>query len=303
MKTFNYHLVDVFTSQLFGGNQLAVFTECNALSTQDMQNIAKELNLSESVFVFPAEDAANDYLLRIFTPDMEMPMAGHPTIGAAYILAKLNPRHKNGGSLKLEEKVGVITVELSAKGAQPAIITMQQPLPEFGKTYDDRRLIAKLLSIDSSDIDDKLPMQVVSTGVAFLYIPLNSLAAMKKMKLRSDLWETNLQGTDGQNLFIFCRETEDSESTVHSRMFAPAMGIKEDPATGAASGPLGAYLVKHGLITAAGRASIVSEQGYEMGRPSIVHISIETRNHNITKVAIGGECVPVGGGFINLDLP
>ncbi|MBL8165660.1 MAG: PhzF family phenazine biosynthesis protein [Anaerolineae bacterium] len=301
MRELRYHLVDVFTTERFGGNPLAVFTDGAGLSPALMQRIAKELNLSETTFVLPPQDAANDFQLRIFTPAVELPMAGHPTVGTAYVLAReglVTPSSENP-VIHLEEQVGVIPVRFQFQDGAPGLITMQQPAPTFGPTHPDRVLIAAMLSLDVSELDDH-PLEVVSCGVPFLFVPIRNLPAMQRIKLRIDIWERALRDFVTPHVFVFSRETEHRTSTVHSRMFAPAMGIAEDPATGGASGPLGCYLVKHGYVKG-NPARIISEQGLEMGRPSFITIEIGQQDEQITSVSVGGQCVSIGSGTLIVE--
>jgi trans-2,3-dihydro-3-hydroxyanthranilate isomerase len=301
MRQLHYHLVDVFTDRPFGGNQLAVFTDGRGIAAETMQQIARELNLSEVTFVLPPDDSANHYRVRIFTPGMELPMAGHPTIGTAYVLAreKLIDTSGNRSTIRLEEKVGVIPIVLELSDGAPGMITMQQPLPTYGAVYPNWHAIAEMLSIDLEDFDAPHPMQAVSCGVPFLLVPLKTRLAVEKIKMRVDVWERVLRDFEAPHVFVFTRETATPEGTVHSRMFAPAMGIPEDPATGAASGPLGCYLIKYKMIND-NPAKIISEQGFEMGRPSLVHIEIEQMGGDITRVNVGGQCVYIGAGFLEL---
>lgn len=295
----NYHLLDVFTNQAFGGNQLAVFTEPPSdLSPDIMQKIGKEMNLPEITFVFPPDDEAHDYKVRIFTPEVEMQMAGHPTVGTGYLLAKvgmLGDIH-NEKLVTFEELVGPIKVTIRTDtDGHPAQVLMRQPLPQFMDLYDDKQLIADLLSLSIDDLHPSAPSQVVSTGVPFLYTVINSLEAMGRIKIRLDVWDKHFKGTDAAQIFVTTTETQYETSTIHSRMFAPAFGIPEDPATGAASGPLGAYLVKYGLVKS---SDMISEQGIEMGRPSFINIHIGYDGDTFTDVVIGGECVYMGYGTI-----
>jgi trans-2,3-dihydro-3-hydroxyanthranilate isomerase len=304
MKQLDYCLVDVFTNQPFGGNQLAVFPDAHGLTPEIMQALAKELNLSESAFVLPAQDEASDYRVRFFTPTVELPMAGHPTVGTAFVLA-------NQGMIQLvepettitfEEGVGVVPVTLSVQEGQVHLIQMRQPLPTFGPMFTDRESIANMLSLDSALLDTALPLEVVSCGVPFLYVPIKSLEAVRAIRFRLDIWERVLRDFAAPHVFVFTQEVIHPDSTVHSRMFAPAMGIAEDPATGAASGPLGCYLVRHGLVQPArtGSSQMVSEQGFELGRPSLVQVKIELDGQHITGVSIGGQCCFMGKGWITL---
>lgn len=306
MRKLHYHRVDVFTDRVFGGNPLAVFTNGRGVSPETMQAVAKEFNLSETTFVLPPDDARHDYRVRIFTPAQELPMAGHPTVGTSFVLARehMTARERDGAvDITLEEGVGPVPVRIEFAGGEPVYAEMTQPLPTFGPRLEALAPVAEMLSLDAADIDERLPVEVVSCGVPFLYVPLKSLDAARRARPRADLMESTLAGVVPPEVFVFTRETEHAGSTVHSRMFAPPMGIVEDPATGGASGPLGCYLVRHGLVGAAGGAAdIVSEQGLEMGRPSFIKIRIETDGgERITGVRVGGQTVYVGEGFIEVE--
>ena len=250
MKQLRYFLVDMFTNQPFGGNQLAVFPNASDLAPETMQALAKELNLSESAFVFPAQDAAHDYWVRFFTPAVELPMAGHPTVGTAFVLAHERMIQLAGPetTITFEEGVGVVPVTLQVRKGQLHLIQMRKPLPTFGPVFADREAVAQMLSLDPAVLDATLPLEVVSCGVPFLFIPIKSLEAMRAIRFRLDVWERVLRDFAAPHVFAFTQEVALPDLTVHSRMFAPAMGIAEDPATGAASGPLGCYLVRHGLV-------------------------------------------------------
>jgi len=256
-------------------------------------------------FVLPPDDPSCDYRVRIFTPDQELPMAGHPTVGTAFVLARehiIGPGE--GGApvrVTFEEGVGPVPVRVDYEGGAPAYAEMSQPLPVFGPRLEDRRAVAAMLSLSEEDIDDALPVEVVSCGVPFLYVPLRGLDAARRARPRPDLIER--AGADGvpPEIFLFTREVEHTGSTVHSRMFAPGLGVMEDPATGGASGPLGSYLVRHGVVRGGVTAEIVSEQGIEMGRPSFVRITIETAGERITGVRVGGRCHYMGEGFLEVE--
>ena len=297
-----YHLLDVFTDRQFGGNPLAVFPQPPPdLTPTLMQQIAQELNLSESVFVLPPADPAHDFRLRIFTPAAELPMAGHPTVGAAYALAHLGRLGQLEAQrpLVFEEGVGPIGVTIHADGrGMPSEVWMQQPVPKFGAMRSDRRAIAEMLSLDESDLLSDAPIQVLSSGLPFLYVPVVSLAAMARIQLRQDRWAALLDGSDAQNIFVTTCETVEAASGAHSRMFAPALGVDEDPATGSASGPLAAYLLRYGL---ADSCELITEQGFELGRPSFIRMRVERSEGEISSVSIGGKCVMMGCGTLSLD--
>jgi trans-2,3-dihydro-3-hydroxyanthranilate isomerase len=303
MRKLRYHLVDVFTDKAFGGNPLAVCTNGRGIEPVLMQSIAKELNLSETTFVLPPENPENDYRVRIFTPASELPMAGHPTVGTSFILAREHMIELGGEetTIKLEEIVGTIPVQINFKDGQPDWIWMQQPLPKFGPRFDDTAAIAEMLSIAPDAIAIEWPIEVVSCGVPFLYVPLKDLASIRATRLRLDVWERILRPSGVSEVFVFTKETEIEGSSVHSRMFAPGLGITEDPATGAASGPLGCYLVRYEVFPTTQKAEFTSEQGIEMGRPSIIKIIIEQEAGEISRVRIGGQCRFMGEGYLEVD--
>lgn len=303
MRKLSYYLVDVFTNRAFGGNPLAVFTDARTLSPELMQALAKELNLSETSFVLPARCATTDYHVRIFTPAVELPMAGHPTIGTAFVLAHehLIQLSQPETIVLFEEGVGVIPVTILSQEGHPHAIQMSQLLPTFGSQFPHREAIAQMLSLDPVDLDAALPLEVVSCGVPFLVVPVNTLHAMQSIRFRLDVWERVLRDFEAPHVFVFTQDVEREGSTVHSRMFAPAMGIAEDPATRAASGPLGCYLVRHQRVEPARIVQIISEQGFEMGRPSFIQVMIEQEQGHITGVHVGGQCYFMGEGYIEMS--
>lgn len=296
----NYSLVDVFTTERFGGNPLAVFKDADQIPGKLMQQIASEMNLSETTFVLKPSNQRNTVKLRIFTPKEELPMAGHPTIGTAYILIKEGIIEVKEGKNEFifEEGVGEIKVTAIIDNGEVITIRMEQPVPVFGPIYKDFDSIADLLSLKTSDIDQRYPIQTVSSGVPFLYIPIKSLEAIGQIEFNNDVWRNHFStDLDTRHIFVFTKEVLQKQSTVHSRMFAPGLGIAEDPATGGASGPLGAYLVEHGLVDShlSNEILIRSEQGIEMGRPSFIDITVK-KNQEIERVEVGGSCVKIGIG-------
>lgn len=304
MRKLPYHILDVFTDRAFGGNPLAVFADGRGVSDSLMQAIARELNLSETTFVLPPGDPKNDYRVRIFTRTCEMSMAGHPTIGTAFILARAGFVKPSGPetTIVFEEGVGPVPVVIGWKEGAPGFIEMEQPLPKFGPQFDDVKSIAEMLSLDGRDIlEANLPMEVVSCGVPFLFVPIKSLEAMERIRFRLDLWERTLRGFAAENVFVFAKGGRFGGSEVHSRMFAPGLGVNEDPATGGASGPLGCYLVRHRVILSEGELRCVSEQGVEMGRPSFIKIRIGHSRDEITEVHVGGTCHYIGAGALELE--
>lgn len=302
MRKLHYHRVDVFTNRAFGGNPLAVFTDGRGLSTELMQSIAKEFNLSETTFVLPSDDAACDYRVRIFTPEYELPMAGHPTVGTSFVLARerMLGETRDEAIVTLEEGVGRVPVRVNFENGAPVFAEMSQPPPAFGPRFENAKA-AQLLSLDESAVAETgLPPEIVSCGVPFLFVPVTDLEAARRARLRIDVWERDFQDSGALGVFLFTREVVHEGSTVHSRMYAPGAGITEDPATGGASGPLGCYLVQHGVVECDPEAHLVSEQGLEMGRPSFVKIRIVREGERISGVKVGGECFYMGAGFLEL---
>jgi trans-2,3-dihydro-3-hydroxyanthranilate isomerase len=234
---------------------------------------------------------------------MELPVAGHPTVGTAFLLGMENWLETAEGvnDWILEEGVGDILVRVYKEDGKITKAEMNQPLPSFGDIFSGISSAADLLSLSVDDIHTSVPIQTVSSGVPFLFIPVKSLDAMKRINFRTDVWQKTFSyHTETRHIFAFTTETVHASSTVHGRMFAPAMGITEDPATGIASGPLGSYLTEHSLIPIQedGYYSIRSEQGLEMGRPSFIDISIYKEGKEYKQVKIGGMSVKVGEGKI-----
>ena len=281
MTRYEYRLVDVFTDKAFGGNPLAVFREPGKLDAKSMQAIAKELHLSETTFVLPPTSGAADHRLRIFTPEVEMPFAGHPTIGTAFVLAD-----GKDVTIRLEEGVGVIRVTLLE-----GFVQMEQPLPAFSGTTITRKTAADALGLAVEEVRSDVPIQIGSSGVQFLFVPLSNLKAVRRAHRPAGL---------GANVYVFAMSGERSGSHVHGRMFDEGLGIGEDPATGGAQGPLGAYIVAHELVQAAPTTRIRVEQGFEIGRPSILDIEVDKAGAAITAVRVGGRCIAMGGGWLDV---
>jgi trans-2,3-dihydro-3-hydroxyanthranilate isomerase len=297
-NTIKFQLIDVFTSEPFGGNPLAIFDNADDLSAEQMLKIAKELNLSETVFLNKTSTEA-DVKMRIFTPGLELPTAGHPTIGTAYYLLKekgINPIKRN--ELLLEQNIGNITVQYEKNGKKVSKILMEQPLPRFEQTFKDKKLVASLLSIEEDDIEDDFPCRIVNCGNPFLIVPVKTLASVQKLKLNNELFNEILDEIFITGVMAFTMETQNSEHLTHSRMFAPHIGVAEDPATGSAHGPLACYLHNYNMADLSELS--IGEQGYELARPSQIKMKIEQVEGKISKVLVGGACVHIGGGEIKI---
>jgi trans-2,3-dihydro-3-hydroxyanthranilate isomerase len=290
-----YLQYDVFTDTPLTGNQLAVFTDPIGLSTDDMTRITREMNFSESTFIFPTEQPGTDIRLRIFCPDGEMPFAGHPVIGSTFALAHEGLIRPGQPRVVLGLGLGPTAVDLEWQGGQLVFAWMQQRRPEYGPTIADRERVASAIGITPGALAPGLPIQEISCGLPFLYVPLASRASVDAGTLDLRATEALFKGAglSARGVVTFSTESAADESTVYTRMLGTD---REDPATGSATGPLGCYLVRHALVPPDRAASIVSRQGVKMGRPSRLHIRIGGTADDITSVQVGGSSVLVGEG-------
>jgi trans-2,3-dihydro-3-hydroxyanthranilate isomerase len=302
MRTYRYLHYDVFTDVPFEGNQLAVFPEPAGLSTDDMQTITREMNFSECTFIFPAATPGTHVRMRIFTPGEELPMAGHPTIGSTFALAKEGVIKPGQDGFVFGLGVGPTPVSLEWKGTRLDFAWMTQRNPQFGGSIEDRAAFARALGVTPADLAAP-PPQPVSCGVPFLFAALASRAAVDSVSLYAKGYAAacKASGVDELPLFIFTTDRAGSsgDEAVYSRMLAAGFGITEDPATGGASGPLGCYLFTHRLVPRERLAHLVSLQGVKMRRPSRIHISIDANGEEITRVRVGGRSVLVGDGRLS----
>lgn len=298
---------DVFTRQPLTGNPLAVFPDAHGMSADRMQAVAREVNLSESTFLLPPETPGVDVRMRIFTPVTELPMAGHPTIGTTFALAHTGRIAPDTPRIVFGLAVGATPVDLEWDRTTLRFAWMTQPNPTFGPELQDatsagqspdvRGAVAAAIGLGASDLVPGLPVQQVSCGVPFLMVPLRDQDAVDRAVSDADACRV-LAASTGIDVpvLLFTVLPAGSADTVYSRMFAPTLGIMEDPATGGASGPLGAYLVRHHLVSGEAARRVTSVQGVAMGRPSRIHISIASRETKIVEVKVGGEAVLVGRG-------
>lgn len=291
MRRYSFVQVDVFTHARFGGNQLAVFTDARGLTDSEMQTIAMEMNYAESTFVLPPEAAGTDARVRIFTTVLEMAFAGHPTVGTAFVLA----RTSGATALTLGLNIGPIPVEVDAGDGMLGGATMNQPLPTFEVPDDLSRLeVAGLLGLEPGDLADFAPVEIGSAGAPFLFVPLRSRDELERVRGTDEMLDAIADGAF-HGVYPYCMGGDDADAAAHVRMFFPASGgaVQEDPATGSAAGPFGAYLVRHGL---AAPGSMLIEQGHELGRPSQLRVTVDTAGDEITKVTVGGGVVFVAEG-------
>ncbi len=305
-----YLHLDVFTDRPLEGNQLAVFPATEGLSTGQMQAIAREMNFSESTFIFPAEGTpptrAGRARMRIFTPISELPMAGHPTIGSTFALAAEGTIAPGTTDFVFDLGVGPTPVSLEWDQGKLDFAWMTQLLPAFGNIIEDRPAVAGAAGVDEADLVAGLPIQVISCGVPFLFVPLATRSAVDRASVDARSLARCFQNAGLGNLPVFFfttdRGTADTgcAETVYSRMLAPGFGIAEDPATGGASGPLGCYLVHYEIVASESAHRMISLQGVAMGRPSRIHISIDAKDGGISRVRIGGRAVMVGRGELDV---
>jgi trans-2,3-dihydro-3-hydroxyanthranilate isomerase len=293
-----FYQVDVFTNVPFGGNPLAVVFDCDGLKDQDMQSIAREMNLSETTFVLPPGNIPVDFIVRIFTPEKELPFAGHPTLGTAHILRETGKLLSGNYRIKFSMKSGIVTV---VEGENENLLFMDQLLPDFHQTLNCAEEIGTALGILTEDISlTDRPVQIVSTGLPVLLVPVVSLKVLENIKVNNTKLRQFLSQLDADLIYTFTSQTFDENATIHSRSFAPELGISEDPATGSAAGAAGAYLVKNKLISKEDSGQIFIEQGHMIGRPSSLFVSIMQNGEKISSVKVGGESVTIIKGVISI---
>ena len=304
LRTLKFYQADVFTGDPFGGNPVAVFPDAQGLSDYQLQQIAREMNLSETVFVLPPTDGAAVVRLRIFTPTQELPFAGHPVLGTFYVLAQLGLIAAIDGVTRVMQEcnIGLFPVELHAREGEVTLVVMTQPKPEFlgpVSAMEDVYEIARALGLPKSVITDmKWPIEVVSTGLPVIIVPVRTLTAVRSIQPDASAIMDLCSRFGANGLMAFTTVTVEPSATVHARMFAPLIGILEDPATGSASGALGAYLVQNGVVDVAPTTEIVIEQGYEIERPSQIFVRVESDDDIIQTVKVGGQCVMVVEGTL-----
>jgi trans-2,3-dihydro-3-hydroxyanthranilate isomerase len=295
--TYPIRIVDVFTERPFAGNQLAVVLQADGISDDTMQAVAREMNFSETTFVLPPDQRDHAARVRIFTPASELPFAGHPTVGTGWVLWKENL--VSSDRFTLEEGVGPVGVRIQRDGGRE-VVWMSHPRVTFDETIDDRKLVASALGLGEQDLAPITPIQVVSTGNPFLLVALRDRRAVDAASSEASRLTRVFAGREPRAVFMFA---VDGPGKLYSRMFAPhLLAIHEDAATGSATGPLGAFAVKYGLVPRADTVSLVSEQGTKMGRQSFLHVELAYgKDRDIpTRIEVGGSVVPVVSGELTL---
>ena len=292
MEKLTFYILDVFAEEKYAGNQLVVVRDAASLSDDAMQKIAKEMNYSETTFILSDAPRDGGYDVRIFTPEEEVPFAGHPTLGTAFVIQNeimSEPAEK----VVLNLKVGRIPVTFSRDEDDGGMLWMRQNEPTFGQVIEPA-WIASILSLDESEIDDRFPIQEVSTGLSVIIVPLKSLDAAKRARIKQDEYFELIEEMQAKVVLVYCPETYGSENDLNVRVFCDYYGIPEDPATGSANGCLAGYLVKHGYF-GCDRIDIRVEQGYEIARPSLLYLKAG-QNREQMDVSVGGKVVMVAEG-------
>lgn len=282
-----FFIVDVFAEQKYAGNPLAVYVADHASRPDDFQRIAREIHFSESTFVAPGQQNGG-FDVRIFTPDREIPFAGHPTLGTAFVIHSLL-KWDTGRRILLNLGVGQIPVEFDGD-----ILTMEQKQPQFGLRITERSRIASILNIRADDLDERFPVQVVSTGLPFVIVPAKTRSAVERCSIQHSLYREFLEKVVRASLLVFAPEVTDRDNDVHARVFVDDAGFFEDPATGSANGNLAAYVVEHRFF---GKFHVRYrvEQGVEMGRPSLLRIDAAKTDGRFV-IRVGGRVFPVAEG-------
>jgi trans-2,3-dihydro-3-hydroxyanthranilate isomerase len=306
VRLYHFRVVDVFTDHLFGGNPLAVFLDGTGLTEQEMLAMTKELNFSETTFVLPPLQPGSHARLRIFTPAGEVPFAGYPTIGTAFVLITNQSFSVDTQQIVLEEEVGPVAVRLSGDPSHPRLLWTTLPPLTFHPPFARRETIAEALGLRATDLFEQAPIQSVSTGNPFVYVPVQNQSLVDHVEIDTAKLRACFQGISPLKLYIFAFENQADEHgrfPVFARMLKPYQSsMVEDAATGSAAGPLGAYLIKHRLLPLQNEATLVVEQGTRMGRQSFLHVHVQRQQGASLQIEIGGSTVPVYEGVFHLPL-
>jgi trans-2,3-dihydro-3-hydroxyanthranilate isomerase len=289
MTGHRFYIVDVFAEEQYAGNQLAVFMDAASLSAEEMQKLANEMHFSETTFILSEEEDNGGYDVRIFTPDAELPFAGHPTLGTAYIICH-EVLEKPRAVVRLNLGVGQIPVTFDETAG---VLWMRQKEPLFLRRFDKASL-ADMLGVAAADVDEGFPVEEVSTGIGFVIVPIKGLASVRRSYLDLRKYREYFGAEQPEGILVFCRETNKGENDLHVRVFTKFPNVLEDPATGSGNGCLAAYLVKHRYFGEP-KIDIRVEQGYEMGRPSLLFLRSEEKGGSI-EVRVGGKVIPVAKG-------
>jgi trans-2,3-dihydro-3-hydroxyanthranilate isomerase len=293
MEKLPFYIVDVFAEQKYTGNQLAVIVDtAKTLSDDEMQQIAKEMNYSETTFILSSEPQNGGYDVRIFTPGAEVPFAGHPTLGTAYILQQEMIRQPVD-NVCLNLKVSQIPVTFHYDQNEPEALWMRQIAPTFGKVLD-AEIIAPILGLNTDEIDTRFPIEEVSTGLPFMIVSVRTLESVKRITVAREAYLDFVKDRWAKAILVFCPETYHKQNDLCVRVFVECFGIPEDPATGSGNGCLAGYLVKHRYFGQS-HIDIRVEQGYEIGRPSLLFLKAEENDGTIA-IEVGGNVIEIAEG-------
>ncbi len=288
-----FFIVDVFAEKKYEGNQLAVVLNAENLSDEEKQKIANEMNYSETTFV-TGGNLERGFDVRIYTSKTEIPFAGHPSIGTAYVLAKETLEGKPN-RIRLNLMAGSVEVEIFYRNSSPEILWMEQNDPVFGEIVETEKM-AEVLNIDEKDIDGRFPIQEVSTGLPFIIVPLKNLDTLKNVSLSLEKYHSLVDSLEAKGILVFSPETYLPDRDLSVRVFAPYYGIYEDPATGSANGCLAGYLSEYRYF-GSDKVDVKVEQGYMVGRPSLLYLKAEKKDERIS-VKVGGKVVITAKGFL-----
>jgi trans-2,3-dihydro-3-hydroxyanthranilate isomerase len=302
-----YHILDVFTDTRFGGNPLAVVLDAEGLDAERMQTVAREFNLSETVFVLKPESPAHTARVRIFTPASELPFAGHPTVGTAALLAGIRAETGSAATapgdalVVLEQAIGIVRVGVRLRAGTPPYAELAAPrLPAEGGSLAPPERLAAALGLIPAEIgfENHRPTRY-GAGSAIAFIPVASLDAIAKARVAQPHWDAAFKGQGLAGAFLYCRQTVHTTSQFHARMFAPDLGIAEDPATGSAAVAFAGVVQQFDRLPDGHHRRLI-EQGYEMGRPSLMTLTMEMAGGKLTAVRLGGHAVRVAEGQIEM---
>lgn len=296
-----YAVLDVFTDKALTGNPLAVVLDSDGLDDAAMQDIAREFNLSETVFVLPADNPAHSARVRIFTPSKELPFAGHPTVGTAVLLAGErfgDIEREQDAMVVLEETIGAVRcgVNLKPDAAGYAEFDVPRVARPYGLSLGDKSEVAAALYLNASDVgfENHRP-SVFEAGVPFAFVPVSGLAALARAKPVASAWDAAFGNGDGAMAYVYCRETRRFDSTFHARMFGPMHGISEDPATGSAAAAFAGVIRTFDKPTD-GTHYFRIEQGFEMKRPSLIDLEVDVAQGELKATRIGGQAIIIARG-------
>jgi len=296
---YEFEQVDVFTNARFAGNPLAVFTNSSGLTHEQMQLIAREMNLSETTFVVPSKRPECVAYYHIFTPGQELPFAGHPTLGTAYVLARSGRVPAGATSFSMEAKVGAVPLRIEGPASDPRVLFFTSPDVRFGPAYENRAEVAAALNVREDDLLPDAPVQHAGCPVFFLYVALKTPQLVDRILMNHAALSRLMGDVESSGVYAFAPAS--AKNQFYARMLGfEKVGVVEDPATGSAASPLGAYLVRHELVNGAAEVEITINQGVRMGRPSLLTVLVQRSGSAVKRIDVGGSVVPVLKGTLTV---